>query len=600
MESSTSIRSSLRKLYSLFSRREKIKSVGLLFLLVLNALMEMIGIGAIPAFILVVSSPEKVLTHPVSGALAAWLGIETARELLVIGSVGLIGLFVAKGLLVAFIGYIRTRFVQYKYIDLSSRLFTGYMFAPYAFHLNRNSAELLRNLGTEAHIVVYLVFLPLMGIALNMITIVFVLALLITVQPLFSMVALLSLGGTTWAMMKIVQKKSEKHGKIEVLHRQISNQTIIEGLSGFKEARVLGREINFLNRYNTSIWLRSKAQFFLEMMQTIQRPVYETITVIGVLGLALALTAHEESMERIIAVLALFAAATYRLMPTFKELMTQLNYFRYYIHSVDPVYQDIQLLSKYAASEKQTAEPALPFQSEIEIEALDYYYPGTTEAALKEISLKIKRGTAIALVGESGAGKTTLVDALLGLLQIEKGKISVDGVDISNCSRAWQRNIGYVPQNIFLSDESLKRNVAFGLNDEEIDDEKFRLAVAAAQLNELISRLPEKENTMIGERGIRLSGGQRQRIGIARALYHNPQLLIMDEGTSALDNITEKYVIEAIERLKGDRTIIMIAHRLSTVKKCDHIFLMKEGKIIDSGTYAELMSQSKEFRLMNQ
>ncbi|MDP2423766.1 MAG: ABC transporter ATP-binding protein [Bacteroidales bacterium] len=600
MDTSTGIHSSLRKLISLFSRHEKIKAIGLLFLLMINAMMEMVGIGAIPAFILVVSSPYKVLNHPVSGMIARWLSVENERELLIVGSVGLIGLFIAKGLLTTLISYIRTRFVQYKYIDLSGRLFRSYMFAPYAFHLNRNTAELLRNLNTEAYLVVYNVFLPLMGIALNAITILFVLMLLLFVEPFFSLVALLGLGGVTWSMLKLVEIKTGKHGNIELHHRNISNKVILEGLSGVKEIRVLGREENFLSRYNMSVWLRAKAQFFLEMMQSVQRPVYETITVMGVLGLALMLTAREQSMERIIAVLALFAAATYRLMPTFKELMSQINNFRYYIYSVDPVYDDLQKLKENAIKNDAGNTQPLTFRSEIVIDGLSFSYPNSSETALNDVSLRIHRGSAIALVGESGAGKTTLVDALLGLLKIDKGKINVDGIDIFSDTRAWQRNIGYIPQSIYLSDDTLKRNVAFGLNDKEIDNEKFHRAATAAQLSELINRLPEKENTVIGERGIRLSGGQRQRIGIARALYHNPQLLIMDEGTSALDNITEKYVIEAIDRLKGDRTIIMIAHRLSTVKKCDHIFLMKNGKIISSGTYTELMNRSEEFRLMNQ
>ena len=381
-------------------------------------------------------------------------------------------------------------------------------------------------------------------------------------------------------------------------HRGMSNKAVLEGLSGVKDARVLGREEGFMARFRASNWKLAQAQFFKEMVFGIQRPIYETITVIGVLGLALVLTAKDESMESIIAVLALFAAATYRMMPTFRELINQVNTLRYHIVSVDPVYDDMMQLRNVLEKQADPALPPMPFQHDIVLEQVSFAYPERYEKVLDQIDMQIKRGQAVAIVGESGSGKTTLVDALLGLLKIDGGSIRVDGRDIYGDTRAWQRNIGYIPQTIYLTDDTLKRNVAFGLNDEAIDETLFRQAIAAARLEELIDKLPEREHTRIGERGVRLSGGQRQRVGIARALYHNPQLLIMDEGTSALDNITEKYVIDAIEHLKGDRTIIMIAHRLSTVKNCDVICLMEHGRITDTGTYEELLKRNARFREM--
>ncbi len=592
------MRQSLRKLYQLFTRREKVKAIILFFLMVVMALMEMIGIGAIPAFILVVASPDKVLTHPVTGPLVAWFGVETGRELLIVGSAGLIAFFIAKGLVVALISYVRIRFAQHKYIDLSGRLFRYYMLAPYAFHLNRNTSELLRNLMSETHMVVYNVFFPLMTIALNLVTMVFIVALLIIAEPFFSLVSMAGLGTITFLMMKFVEKKTDEHGREEMEHRKTSNKVVLEGLSGVKDARVLGRERSFIDRFDYSVWRRAKANFFKEMVQMSHRPVFETITVMGVLGLALALTARDESMESIIAVLALFAAATYRLMPTFRELLGGITTFRYHVFSVDPVYDDLQQLKNIIEKPASSSIKPMPFTSAIAVEGVSYSYPNSGEAVLSNINVVIPRGAAFALVGESGAGKTTLIDAMLGLLQITGGSIRVDGIDIFSDTRAWQQNIGYIPQFIYLTDDTLKRNVGFGLTDEDIDEEKFRQVIHAARLDELIGSLPDKENTIIGERGVRLSGGQRQRIGIARALYNNPQLLIMDEGTSALDNITEKYVIDAIEHLKGDRTIIMIAHRLTTVKNCDVICLMEKGRITDMGTYDELLKRNELFKQM--
>ncbi len=588
----------LKKLYRLFSRREKIKTIGLFCLMVVNALAEMVSIGAIPAFILVVASPEKVMAHPVSGPLVQWLGIETSRELLVTGSVSLILLFVLKGALVAFIGYVRIRFVQHKYLELSGRLFAGYMLAPYVFHLNRNTSGLLRNLLSESHNVVHGVFMNLLGVALNLVSMVFIITLLVLIEPFFTLIALGLLGSITWFMMKMVDKKMGFFGKQEMEHRQVSNKVVLEGLAGIKDARVLGREESFMAQFEVSNWLRAQSQFFKEMVRHVQRPLMEVITVVGVLGLALVLTTQDQSIESIVAVLALFAAATYRMMPTFRDLINQANDLRYHIVSIDPVYDDIEQLQHKLEERAKPGSPVVLLKNEIVLENISYAYPEQEKPVLQNVGLTIPRGVAIALVGESGAGKTTLVDVLLGLLTPQSGTIKVDDCDINKDLRAWQHNIGYIPQFIYLSDDTLKRNVAFGLNEEDIDDDRFWAAANAARLTGLITELPEKENTVIGERGVRLSGGQRQRIGIARALYHNPQLLIMDEGTSALDNITEKFVIDAIERLKGNRTIIMIAHRLSTVRNCDVIYLMEQGRITDSGSYDELLERNPMFRKM--
>ncbi len=588
----------LKKLYRLFTRREKIKSLGLLFLMIINALMEMVGIGAIPAFILVVASPEKVMAHPVTGPITQWFGIETGRELLVVGSIGLIVFFVAKGLLSSLIHYIKIRFVQHKFMQLSHRLFSMYMLAPYSFYLSRNSAELLRNVNSETQIIIQNVFVPLLSIALSGITMFFILGLLLTVEPLFSLIAVGGLGGLSWAFMRLIKKKTAKYGQDEVAQRNISNKVVLQGLAGLKDIRVLGRELSFLNQYAESIRRKAKAQFFRSFIQSLQRPVFEAITVAGVLGLALILTMRDESIESIIAVLGLFAAATYRLMPIFRDLMIDITTLRYSIYSIDPVYDDLMRLKNKTEKPSEQKDPAFSFKKEITLEDVSYVYPNSSEQAIRDIGIRIPRGSAIALVGKSGAGKTTLVDALLGLLKIQQGTIKVDGSDIYADTRAWQRNIGYIPQFIYLTDDTLLRNVALGLEDHEIDMEKFRQATEAAQLSELVESLPEKEHTMLGERGVRLSGGQRQRVGIARALYHNPELLIMDEGTSALDSITEKYIIDSIERLKGERTVVLIAHRLTTVKNCDVIYFMENGRITDQGTYDELYRTNESFRGM--
>jgi ATP-binding cassette, subfamily B, bacterial PglK len=602
----------------------------LVFLMMISAIMEMVGIGAIPAFILVVASPDKLFLHPLSGPVLEWLGIDSSRQLLVVGSVGLIGFFVVKGLLNAFISWVKIRFLEYKFRQLSHRLFSTYMRMPYSLHLQRNSSELLRNVNHETNVIVHQVLSSLLSIILSLISMVLIVALLIAVEPLFSILALVGLGGLSWGFMMGIRARTDRYGQDELLQRKISNKVVLQGIGGLKEIRVLGTEQDFLDQYEKSMERRSRANFFRSFVTSLQRPVFETITVAGVLGLALVLTMREESIESIIAVLALFAAATYRLMPVFRDLLSSITTFRYSVFSVDPVFDDLEDLahvthagpttdsagenagqahggsapSAMAMGLRSPGKPGdesighFPFRKEIAFEGVSYTYPAGSGPALKNVNLRIPRGKAVALVGESGAGKTTLVDAMLGLLEIQQGTIRVDGRDIFSHTRAWQRQIGYIPQFIYLCDDSLLRNVALGIPERDIDMERFRRAAEMARLTEVVNQLPDKEHTVLGERGVRLSGGQRQRVGIARALYHDPQLLIMDEGTSALDNITEKYIIEAIDRLKGARTVVLIAHRITTVMNCDTIFFMKDGRVTDQGTFAELIERNASFRAM--
>ena len=275
-----------------------------------------------------------------------------------------------------------------------------------------------------------------------------------------------------------------------------------------------------------------------------------------------------------------------------------LTKLRYNLVVVEPLYRDIKELAedrkRFLADRDRKAR--LELHDRIDAENLHYRYPNSEEVALNGVSFSIPRGSAVAFTGPSGAGKTTLMDVLLGLLKPEQGEVQVDAQDIFGNLSSWQRNIGYIPQHIFLADETLRANIAFGLPDKEMDEEQVWQAVRLAQLEELVAKLPKGLDTVIGERGTRLSGGQRQRVGIARALYHNPQVLVMDEATSALDNITEKQIIRAIEELKGDRTIIMIAHRLTTVENCDKIHFMRNGRIKSVGTYNELIEINEQFK----
>jgi len=309
---------------------------------------------------------------------------------------------------------------------------------------------------------------------------------------------------------------------------------------------------------------------------------------------------QDRPISSIVPIIAMFGVAIVRLIPAINQVTQLLTDLQFNIASVNPVYDDLTLLkeSTQAFRSDRRKKQKLELKKSIVIKNLHYQYPKSTEQALNGVNLEILYGNSVALVGSSGSGKTTLADSLLGLLVPQKGAILVDGVSISESISGWQQNIGYIPQFIYLSDDTLKRNIAFGLPDDKIDNEKILKAVELAQLSDLIEHLPQGIETVIGERGTRLSGGQRQRVGIARALYHEPQVLVMDEATSALDNITEHQIIGAIEALKGERTVIMIAHRLTTVMNCNVLFFMENGKIVDKGTYQELLIKNADFREM--
>ena len=591
---------SFKKFFSLFSRRDKIQGIVLFGLMVIGALFEIVGIGSIPVFVAVVADPERIMRYDLVAATLHNLGITTSDQLLIWGAAALIVVYLVKNTYLAGLFYWKAKFVNDRQVSISTRLFSAYMSAPYTFHLQRNTAELLRNVNTEVKLIIG-VLLNVLQLIMQGLMIVAIFLLLLAVEPLISLLTFGVLGVTSVVFLQMVKQKIKMYGLEQQGHRQTMIQSINQGLGGVKDARILGREPFFLRKFADSAKRSSIADRYISVADQLPKPFIETIAVIGMLLIALLLVLQGRSVQAVIPVLTLFAVAVVRLMPAFRDVVANYTKIRFNIFAVDPVYDDLTLLDRMEAKihmNGTSVKKPLPFNESIKIENLHYRYPNSEAQALNGVDLEIQRGQSIAFVGASGAGKTTMVDALLGLLPPTKGSIKVDGVDIRTNTQGWQSNIGYIPQFIYLSDDTIKRNIAFGLEDEDIDEEKLHNAIQAAQLEKLIENLPKGYNAVIGERGIMLSGGQRQRIGIARALYHNPRVLVMDEATSALDNVTEKQIVQALEKLRGDRTMIMIAHRLTTVKNCDTLYFMKDGLIQASGSHDELLELSSDFKLM--
>lgn len=596
------MRDVVRQVFYLLTWREKRNGVLLFIMMSLGAVLEVVGVGAIPAFVGVVSAPEKLLEYRVVREVYRWLGVTEPRAMVMWAAIGLVLVFVFKNSYLTALAYVRSRYTTARQATISNRLFRAYLRSDYTFHLSRNTAELLRNTNTEAQAITGGVFMPLIRLVMEGMVMMFIFVLLFAVEPAVTIVAFSVLGSITYAFWRVTRSKIDEYAKEEQRHRKQSMQTVNQGLGGFKDARVLGREGFFLNTYQESEWYKAKAARFKEVISALPRLFLETVAVMGILGVAAVLIAQGRSLNSLIPTLTLLGVSVVRLMPSFTKIANDITSLKWGSRALGVVYDDLLHLE---AEEQRTrerrgssGEEGLALTREIHLDGLSYRYPGAGEYALRDVSLTIPRYTSVGFVGPSGAGKTTVVDVILGLLTPTGGRVLVDGVNIQERLDHWQRQIGYIPQSIYLTDDTVRRNVAFGMQDDDIVDEAVWEALAAAQLTELVESFEEGLDTFVGERGIRLSGGQRQRIGIARALYHKPEVLVMDEATSALDNETERNIVEALGGLQGKHTMIVIAHRLSTVKDCDTLFMLDEGRLVAEGTYNHLLATSSDFRRM--
>jgi len=589
-----------KKLFELLSKKDRVKFVVLFALMLTGMMLEVIGIGMIPVFISSVADPDLLFNNRYAAGFLAFMGIEDSRELLIAGGITLVAVFLVKGAYMIGLNYAKSRFVFGRFQSITSTLFKTYLFSPYVYHLNRNSADLIRNVTNETSLISSCVLLPILTILMQSVTTLGIFVLLLVVEPVITLITFLVIGCGGVLFLKLLKNKLRMYGEVAVRERSRLIKGVNEGLGGIKYVAVTNRQNFFLNKFNHYLGNLKKAQIFASISGQTVKPVNEFIAVLGMMTIAFIMIYQGRPLTTVIPVLTLFGAAAIKLIPAITQIISQLATLRYYSHSLNPVYRDIMDKREMDSTTVLQAadDEKLSFESEIELRDVVFHYPNTAVQALNKVNLTIKKGEAIGVVGASGAGKTTIVDVILGLLDPQEGGIYVDGVNITTHKQRWQNNIGYIPQFIFLADDTIRNNIAFGIPEEEISDDKINAAIKAAQLDELIEALEDGIYTVIGEQGARISGGQRQRIGIARALYNNPDVLIMDEATSALDNITEKYVINAIESLKGKRTMIMIAHRLTTVMNCDRLYMMQNGKIVSEGSYDELLKTSGYFREM--
>jgi len=588
-------------IFALLDARERRHFWLLTALMVAVAFIEVIGISAVLLLLNVLAAPETIHSNAVLSYLYSGLGMVNDFSFMVILAV-LVLVVVFLGLAIKATGsYCAIRFAAMRGYTVSSRLLESYLNQPYAWFLTRNSSEIAKNVLVEVDGLVNRVMAPALRLIASALMVLAIVGFLMIVDPMVTLLAAGLLGISYALVYLVLRERMRRVG--EELMRAFGERFRVaqEAMGGIKDVKLLGLEASSIARYKTAALISAKSQASIGVVSELPRFVLEAITFGTLLTLILLLLFQSGgNIAEIVPILGIFALSVMRLLPALQQIYHALASIRGARAILEAVVDDYQSAPSWAVSGPQAPTEPVLLARDLQLSGIGFSYATAVRPALRGLDMTVKARTTIGIVGGTGAGKTTLVDLILGLLTPDSGEMSVDGKIITRANmRAWQSALGYVPQSIFLTDDTIASNIAFGVPKDKIDMAAVERAARTAALHEFVTTdLPDGYQTPVGERGVRLSGGQRQRIGIARALYRDPALLILDEATSALDNITERVVMEAVQNIRADKTIILIAHRLSTVRTCDTIFLMEQGKIVDQGRYEELVSGNETFRKM--
>lgn len=570
-----------RKIWSLLTSAQRRRAATLLGLMFVGMVLETLSVGLVIPAIALLTQHDFVHNYPALQPVVDALGNPSQRSFVVGGMLLLVGAYLIKVVFLALLAWWQMRFAFGVQSQLSQRLFSVYLRQPYTFHLQRNSAQLIRNVINEVSLFIGNGILPGIMLITESLVLMGLCSLLLIVEPVGALIVVSVLGTAAWGFHRLTRGRIAHWGEARQYHEGLRIQHLQQGLGGAKEVKLLGREADFLEQYRVHNAQSAHVGQLQSTLQQLPRLWLELLAISGLAILVISMLMQDRALAAILPTLGLFAAAAFRIMPSVNRMLTAVQSLRYGLPVFDILHSEFNLAVPEVA---KVHSPISPLCHVLELSQVTFSYPGATEPALKNISLAIRRGESVGFVGTSGAGKSTLVDILLGLLIPDTGQVRLDGKDIQENIRNWQDQIGYVPQSIFLTDDTLRHNVAFGLANEHIDDGAVARAIQAAQLEEFVASLPQGLDTLVGERGIRLSGGQRQRIGIARALYHDPAVLVLDEATSALDTATELGVMQAVTALQSSKTLLIVAHRLSTVEHCDRLYHLERGIIVAEKT----------------
>lgn len=576
-------RSFIKKINLFFNRRQKMNIFRIVILIVIGTALELVGITAILPFVEVAMKPSKIFEDYRLRYIYDFMNLDSAIEFLILMGLLLIVVYVVKN---AFLIYMNDRIFRFTYNSqrsLANRLLLAYLKEPYTFFLNHNSADMVRNIKEDTDRMFDVIVSGMQLIAEIMVTFVLFMYLLYKDKTITIIVGI-TLVLFVFIVMRRIKSDIERFGERTRQAKAGSTKWLLQTFGGIKETMILDKKDFFADMVDEQYEIFATNQRKYQVMSYVPKPLMESLCICTVLFAIILKLLNGVSPEYFISTIAVFAVAAFRLLPAFNRITGYINRMVFGLPSLNAVYDDLIDIERIEKDEGSTPNEELIFEEKIEMRNLCYSYPNVDALVLNNINMTIPKNKSVAFIGASGAGKTTLADVVLGLLVPNKGSVTVDGVDISQNIYAWQKKLGYIPQTIFLMDDTIRNNIAYGIRKEDIDEERLNRAIEDAQLGDFIASLESGLDTEVGERGVRLSGGQRQRIGIARALYGDPEVLILDEATSALDNDTEAAIMEAVDNLSGKKTLIIIAHRLSTIKNCDCVFeITAEGVVDRSG-----------------
>ena len=583
-------------LFILFTKKDLRYFVFIFSGILLSGILEVAGIASIAPFMAIVSSPELASENETLAFLFNITNAESHKEFVIILGFGVIAVLLVSNSYQAFMMWVVTNFARFQTHRLSVRLLRRYLFKPYSFFLNRNTSEMGKNVVNEVSRGVGGVLLPLLNLVSKSIISVSILILVVLIDPYTAIMAILIFGGIYTALYLSVKKLLHKIG-IQTTDSATARFKIAqESMSGIKEIKLRGSENIFIDLFDIQSNLYAKNYAIRALIASIPRYFIEVIAFGGIIAIIISMLIAGKTESEVITLTSVYAMAGYRLLPAIQGIYGDLTNLKFNLPIFSVLANDLKE-NKYKEQVQGYSEK-IDFKEKISIKDVHFSYDGN-KSILNDINLSITRNDTIGFVGTTGSGKTTLIDILLGLLTPDKGSIFVDSTQIDQKNlQSWQKKIGYVPQSIFLIDDSIEKNIAFSIASDKIDKKRVVDAAKMADLHDFILTLEDGYSTSVGERGVRLSGGQLQRIGIARALYHNPEVLILDEATSSLDGATENTIMKSIHGLSHKKTIIIIAHRLTTLKECDVIYLLDKGQVVASGNYQELVDNNKKFRKM--
>ena len=573
---------SIKKMFSMFNAKQKFKLFGMSLIILGGAAMELVALYAFNNFIEAIMMPDSYMDNAFIAMFCNILGIEGYRNAVILCSAFIIAAYLIKTFYIIMQNNIIYKFIYFGHKELSCKVMNSYLEQDYFFHVRNNSADLIRNVYNDTNMF-YVAVLNVIQLMSELCTITAIGVYLFVKDGMLTLGIGVIVGSFTFFFMRFYKNRLKHMG--EEYRRLYAGivKCMQQSFGGIKEIKIANREKFFGDEFDSINYDLAKNQKDNALLNSIPKPVMEAACIGSLMIIVIIKAAAGDISTAFATTLGVFAMGAMRLLPSVNKISSYIStllYSRAFVESVFTERQRMLAIAKRKSEENTISE--ITFDKNISVEELSFSYDEGEENVIDDVSFEIWKNTSVAFIGPSGAGKTTMVDIMLGVLKPQKGAVKVDGSNIADCMDAWHKKVGYIPQNIYLMDESLRKNIAFGVPEDEIDDEKVWKVLREAQLESVVKEMDEKLDTVIGEMGVRLSGGQRQRIGIARALYRDPEILVLDEATSALDTETEKAVMEAIDSLHGRMTLIIIAHRLSTIKNCDVVYEVKEGKVTRS------------------